>query len=110
MNKLLKVKCPQCHKVFSYYESEFRPFCTERCKMVDLGHWFEESYKVPTKELVNDEMNNKKENENDKAEGSKESSKESSNESNQKNNTEEDTDQYDNFTQVDEDQYDENDY
>lgn len=51
MNKLLKIKCPQCDKVFSYYDSEFRPFCCERCKMIDLGHWFEENYRVPTKDL-----------------------------------------------------------
>ncbi len=50
MNKLLKVKCPQCDTIFYYYQSEFRPFCTERCKMIDLGHWFEESYRVPEKD------------------------------------------------------------
>lgn len=55
MNKLLKVKCPQCEKEFSYYESEYRPFCTERCKMIDLGHWFEESYRVPAKEKDNNQ-------------------------------------------------------
>jgi endogenous inhibitor of DNA gyrase (YacG/DUF329 family) len=50
MNKNLKVKCPHCDTIFPYYESEFRPFCTERCKMIDLGHWFEESYRVPLKD------------------------------------------------------------
>lgn len=38
------VKCPQCETKFSYFESKCRPFCSEKCKMVDLGHWFEESY------------------------------------------------------------------
>lgn len=52
MNKVLKVKCPTCETSFLYYDSEFRPFCSERCKMVDLGHWFEETYKVPLKENV----------------------------------------------------------
>lgn len=51
MNKLLRVQCPQCDKLFNYYDSEFRPFCCEKCKMIDLGHWFEESYRVPSKEL-----------------------------------------------------------
>ena len=46
MNRELKVKCCHCKKEFSYYSSKYRPFCTERCKMVDLGHWFEESYSV----------------------------------------------------------------
>ncbi|MDD4974300.1 MAG: DNA gyrase inhibitor YacG [Bacteriovorax sp.] len=58
MNKLLKVKCPQCDKVFYYYESEYRPFCCERCKMIDLGHWFEESYRVPGKETIQTDHNN----------------------------------------------------
>lgn len=54
MTKVLKVKCPQCKIEFSYYESEFRPFCTDRCQKIDLGHWFQESYTVPTKESTLD--------------------------------------------------------
>ena len=75
MNKLLQVNCPQCEKKFAYYESEFRPFCCEKCKMIDLGHWFKESYRVPSKEqiqgdgqngeLENEEQNYNKENESD---------------------------------------------
>lgn len=52
MNKIMNVKCPTCDEKFNYYQSEFRPFCCEKCKMIDLGHWFEESYRVPTKETV----------------------------------------------------------
>ncbi|MBC7430278.1 MAG: DNA gyrase inhibitor YacG [Bacteriovorax sp.] len=54
MNKFLKVKCPQCDTNFSYYESEFRPFCSDRCQKIDLGHWFKESYTVPSKETTLD--------------------------------------------------------
>ena len=43
----IKVKCPQCHKKFEYYSSDFRPFCSERCRMTDLGYWLNESYSVP---------------------------------------------------------------
>ena len=50
MNKQLKVKCPNCETEFQYYDSKFRPFCSERCKMIDLGHWFEETYRVPLKQ------------------------------------------------------------
>ncbi len=42
--KRINVKCPQCESKFSYYESEFRPFCSEKCKMIDLGNWFTEDY------------------------------------------------------------------
>ncbi len=44
--KIINVKCPTCKNDFSYYSSEFRPFCTERCKMIDMGHWFDESYTI----------------------------------------------------------------
>lgn len=44
--KTLKVNCPHCKISFNYYDSKFRPFCCERCKMIDLGHWFDESYTV----------------------------------------------------------------
>ncbi len=55
MNKVLNVKCPHCGTKFSYYESKFRPFCSERCKMVDLGHWLDESYRVPEKSTIPEE-------------------------------------------------------
>lgn len=53
--KKLEVKCPKCKKKFNYYSSEFRPFCTERCKMVDLGHWFDESYAVASENPLTEE-------------------------------------------------------
>jgi endogenous inhibitor of DNA gyrase (YacG/DUF329 family) len=49
MSKELIVGCPSCKKKFKYYTSENRPFCSDRCKMVDLGHWFDESYAVKGK-------------------------------------------------------------
>lgn len=54
--KFLQIKCPQCHTSFNYYSSEFRPFCTERCRKIDLGHWFQESYVVPLEDAVNDSL------------------------------------------------------
>ncbi|OUR98589.1 hypothetical protein A9Q84_04020 [Halobacteriovorax marinus] len=55
--KVLKVKCPNCKKTFNYYSSEFRPFCTERCKMIDMGQWLDESYTVPVKGTPDDHIN-----------------------------------------------------
>jgi endogenous inhibitor of DNA gyrase (YacG/DUF329 family) len=37
-------KCPICGKSV---EQAFRPFCSARCKQVDLNRWFTESYRVP---------------------------------------------------------------
>ncbi|MFY7994601.1 MAG: DNA gyrase inhibitor YacG [Bacteriovoracaceae bacterium] len=50
MTKVLTVNCPQCKKKFNYYDSEFRPFCCEKCKLIDLGLWLSESYGVPVPE------------------------------------------------------------
>jgi len=44
-----KIKCPQCGRLAIYtLENSSRPFCSERCKLIDLGAWADESYKVPT--------------------------------------------------------------
>ncbi|ALO35975.1 DNA gyrase inhibitor [Colwellia sp. MT41] len=43
----LKVPCPQCQKTVIWQaSSEFRPFCSERCKLLDLGEWADESNKI----------------------------------------------------------------
>lgn len=55
MAKKLIIKCPQCAAEFDYYTSEFRPFCSDRCRMVDLGHWLYENYKVPSQETPSEE-------------------------------------------------------
>jgi endogenous inhibitor of DNA gyrase (YacG/DUF329 family) len=46
MEKSLAVKCCQCKTEFNYYSSKFRPFCSEKCKAIDLGTWFEEGYSI----------------------------------------------------------------
>ena len=53
--KQLEVECPKCKLKFNYYDSNFRPFCTERCREIDLGHWVSGNYKVPSKEKLNEE-------------------------------------------------------
>jgi endogenous inhibitor of DNA gyrase (YacG/DUF329 family) len=49
--KTKAIRCPECDTVFNYYESEFRPFCSNKCKSVDLNMWFDEEYRVPTQSL-----------------------------------------------------------
>ena len=44
------VKCPECGKGVDYESSEFRPFCSERCKLLDLGAWADEEYALPADE------------------------------------------------------------
>jgi endogenous inhibitor of DNA gyrase (YacG/DUF329 family) len=42
-------KCPTCDKPVEWQNNPFRPFCSERCKLVDLGKWVSEEYRVPGK-------------------------------------------------------------
>ena len=48
------MKCPECSKEFNYYASEFRPFCSEKCKMVDLGMWLTENYALASNEPLSE--------------------------------------------------------
>lgn len=43
------MKCPTCGKSVERGDNPFRPFCSERCKMIDLGRWVNEEYRVPGK-------------------------------------------------------------
>ena len=49
------VKCPRCGKNTAYEGNSFRPFCSERCKLMDLGNWVSGVYRVPTKGSDEDE-------------------------------------------------------
>jgi len=43
----IKVSCPTCDKAVVWAEeSEYRPFCSERCKLIDLGDWADENHKI----------------------------------------------------------------
>ncbi len=44
------VKCPHCGRETEYTGNEFRPFCSERCKLIDFGAWADEQYALPTQE------------------------------------------------------------
>ncbi len=40
------VKCPRCGKQTEYSGNEFRPFCSERCKLLDFGSWIDEEFAI----------------------------------------------------------------
>lgn len=42
----LKIKCPKCKLEVSWEDNKWRPFCSERCKMIDLGTWANEDYRI----------------------------------------------------------------
>lgn len=58
--KLRLVSCPHCGKAAPWSTANaYRPFCSERCKMIDLGAWANESYRVPTGEPDPDQSEGK---------------------------------------------------
>jgi hypothetical protein len=45
-------RCPTCRQPVNWDESEFKPFCSERCQTIDLGRWASEEYRVPLAETA----------------------------------------------------------
>jgi uncharacterized protein len=46
-NDPIKLECPTCKKtVFWNDDFPFRPFCCERCKLIDLGEWASENHRI----------------------------------------------------------------
>ena len=46
---IMKIICPICKNTTTWEENPWRPFCSERCKLIDLGKWVSEEYKIPIK-------------------------------------------------------------
>lgn len=41
------IRCPICKHSFKVEESKATPFCSDRCRNVDLGRWLNEEYSLP---------------------------------------------------------------
>jgi len=42
-----RVKCPTCQRDLDWENAPFRPFCSERCRLIDLGAWLSEQRAIP---------------------------------------------------------------
>ncbi len=40
-------KCPICGRQFAAEQTPAMPFCSDRCKQIDLGRWLDEGYSLP---------------------------------------------------------------
>ena len=48
-------KCPQCGRAVATLPADpWRPFCSERCQLLDLGAWFSERHAVPGEDVALD--------------------------------------------------------
>lgn len=42
--------CPRCGELTAWENNPCRPFCSERCKLIDLGAWANDEYQLPTQD------------------------------------------------------------
>jgi uncharacterized protein len=55
--KTLAVLCPTCRKeVLMIAANAERPFCSKRCKLIDLGEWASEGHKIPGGEITEEDL------------------------------------------------------
>ncbi|HTR45646.1 MAG TPA: DNA gyrase inhibitor YacG [Thermodesulfovibrionales bacterium] len=52
--------CPTCRSATTWEENPWRPFCSERCKLVDLGKWAAEEYRIPGEKVGEDQEEEEK--------------------------------------------------
>jgi endogenous inhibitor of DNA gyrase (YacG/DUF329 family) len=52
-----RINCPICKKETTWENNPFRPFCSERCRLMDLGKWASGDYRIPgdKKDVVSQE-------------------------------------------------------
>jgi len=49
-------KCPTCGKAVEREENPWRPFCSERCKLIDFDKWTSEEYRVAGRQISRAEI------------------------------------------------------
>jgi endogenous inhibitor of DNA gyrase (YacG/DUF329 family) len=49
------IRCPICERTFDTEQSTAMPFCSDRCRQIDLGRWLGEKYSVPVERLDEEE-------------------------------------------------------
>lgn len=50
----IEVKCPTCQRKIDWSDAPFRPFCSERCRMIDLGAWLSEQRSIAGESVPED--------------------------------------------------------
>lgn len=54
MSKIFQ--CPTCGKEMNWDKNNpYRPFCSERCKLIDLGEWASESHRIPGERIITED-------------------------------------------------------
>jgi endogenous inhibitor of DNA gyrase (YacG/DUF329 family) len=67
----MKARCPICDKEAEWKQNPYRPFCSERCKLIDLGKWAMEKYRVPGDKISGEAEQKERENDKNSENGEK---------------------------------------
>lgn len=59
----MRITCPICKKETTWEENPWRPFCSERCKLIDLGKWASDEYRIEGEKKKEDEEEKEKDDE-----------------------------------------------
>jgi endogenous inhibitor of DNA gyrase (YacG/DUF329 family) len=64
--KKTKITCRVCQKEVQWDDNPFRPFCSERCRLIDLGKWASQEYRIPGEKKAIPEGTDNEKNEKEK--------------------------------------------
>ena len=56
------MKCPICRQAVSWEGNPHRPFCSDRCRLIDLGNWASGRYSLPAEEATTEETDKEEQN------------------------------------------------
>jgi endogenous inhibitor of DNA gyrase (YacG/DUF329 family) len=51
----VRARCPRCGTQVPWKGNPYRPFCSQRCKLIDLGKWVDEEYRITAEKGSADE-------------------------------------------------------
>jgi endogenous inhibitor of DNA gyrase (YacG/DUF329 family) len=54
--KEVRVQCPRCGTLIRWKGNSYRPFCSQRCKLIDLGRWVDEQYHIDGEKAADDDQ------------------------------------------------------
>lgn len=59
----MHILCPACKNITTWEENPLRPFCSERCKLIDLAAWASDEYRIPAQSVPEDGLPRQEEDE-----------------------------------------------
>lgn len=54
MEAMTRARCPACRREFLWQGNPHRPFCSLTCRLIDLGLWLDEGYRIPGETVSDD--------------------------------------------------------